>query len=125
MSQVIGAELHLETVGGETIRDRHDTGVVAQDVQRLMAQMERVGESPDRREARKIERHHFHVSSRRRRDYLRGGGPRFAEIAACENHLCPLAREFERGFVSDSTVAASYNYRLAGQIGDVVAGPGF
>src|SRR6266478_4220007 len=114
MAEVIGAELHLETVCGETIRDRHDAGVVAEHVQRRMPQMERVGETANRREARKIERHHFHVRGWRRRDYLRGSSSRLAEIAACENHLRPLARELERGLVADSTVAASYNYLLAG-----------
>src|SRR4029077_11797978 len=99
MAEVIGAELHLETVGGETIRDRHDAGVVAEHVERLMAHVERVGETADRREVGKIERHHFDIGSRRRRDYLRGCSPRLAEIAACEDYLRPLARELERGLV--------------------------
>jgi hypothetical protein len=43
--EVIGAELHLETVSSLTIRNRHDPGVVAQHVQRLMLQMKRVGKT--------------------------------------------------------------------------------
>ena len=45
MPQVIGAELHLEAVHREAVRDRHDAGVVAEHVQRGMPPMERVGEA--------------------------------------------------------------------------------
>src|SRR5580692_7846994 len=37
--EVIGAELHLETVGSLTIWDRHDAGVVAQHMQCLALQV--------------------------------------------------------------------------------------
>src|SRR5262249_44149829 len=59
MTEMIGAELHLESVDGAAIGQRHHARVVAEDIQTLMPLMKRLRERADRGEARQVEFHHF------------------------------------------------------------------
>ena len=123
--EVIGAELHLEAVGSLTIWDRHDAGVVAQHMQRLALQMERVGEAAHRGEVRQVEFHHVDLGAGCRCGDIRRGGARFAEVAAGQDDVRMLSRELPRRFQADAAIGAGYDDRLAGKIGHVICGPRF
>jgi len=60
-----------------------------------------------------------------KRGNLRGSGASLPEIAARQDDLGSLAREFQRGFITDAAVAARYDDRLAGKIRYVIGGPRF
>jgi hypothetical protein len=59
VAEMVGPELHLETVRGMAPWDRHHAGVVAEQVEPLMFRDERCREGADRRERREVERHRF------------------------------------------------------------------
>ena len=61
MPEVIRPELHLEAVGSLPARQRHDTRVVAENVQSLVIRYEGVGERPYRGEARQVEGPYFDI----------------------------------------------------------------
>ena len=62
VTEMVGAELHLEAVGGLALRQRHDPGVVDQDVDRACRCFRRT--SRDGGQAREIERAELGVGVR-------------------------------------------------------------
>jgi hypothetical protein len=57
VTEVVGAELHLEAVGGLAIGQRHHPGIVHQHVDARMGRAHRVGEAADVGETGEVERH--------------------------------------------------------------------
>ncbi len=118
MAEVIGPDLHLETVGRPPQRHRHDTGVVDQDVDTLVPGTRLVGERTDRREIRQVQTAHGRAVAEVGRDRLTLG-----DIAAGEHHLGTGPRQRPGGLRTESAVGPRHDHRASRQIRNIVRGP--
>jgi hypothetical protein len=126
VAEVVGAELHLEAVGREGARDRHDPGVVHQQVQGGVALAEGVGEGAHGGEAREVQGERLHRIRRGREggDLLLGGA-RLLGIAAGQHHAGAAPRERPRGLEPEPAVRSRHDRHAPVERRHVVRGPAF
>ncbi len=114
MPEVVRRDLALVAVAGElALRQRHDAGVVDEDVERLPALREPRREGAHRGERREVERLHGERRARRGLQHL--GLRLFAarDVAHGEDHLGARAPELERRVETDTAIASGDDDPLA------------
>jgi hypothetical protein len=115
VAEVVGADLHLEAVGGARLRDRHHAGVVDQDVD---VALEAVGERVHRAEVGEVEP----PDLGRARDRLRRG--RAARLVAHREHdMSAGMAQLARGGEPDAAVGAGDDDGPAALAGKVLGSP--
>src|SRR4051794_18168967 len=115
---MIDLELRLVPVDGLDPLVQHEAGVVEEDVEAVVLRGERAGELANRGERREIDRHGLDASA--------GVGSRLdlgdrarglIRVARRDDDVRTLARDPDRGFLSDAAVAAGDDRDLAREVG--------
>ena len=122
--QVIGAELHLEAVGGVAARDGHDPGVVDEHVETVGVGLPpQPGELIDRGQVGEIESLYLDGRLRGARADLLGGRLALGHVAHGEGDLGTVAGERQCGLEAQAGVGAGDDGPAAGLVGDIRCGP--
>ena len=123
VAEMVGAELHLETVGGLAAGDGHDAGVVEQDVEAVVAGTEAIGEGRHRRQVGQVERFEGHVGGDDgTADAVEGVGA-LRLVPAGQDHLGAGPGQGQGRLEADAAVGPGHHGGAAGEVGDVVDGP--
>ena len=124
MTEVVGAQLHLEAIGGLTPRDRHDAGVVDEQVEALGVGLPpQPGELIDRGEVGQVEAAYLQGSLRSAGADLLRGGLTLAGVADGQGHLRPMGREGQRRLESQPRIGPGHDGPAARLRGHVGRGP--
>ncbi len=124
MTEVIGAKLHFEPVGSFlTLRQRHHTGVVDQQIKPVELGAEGIRERLHRVQARQVKLHQRDLRVRHSLLKLLLRALPFGHVAAGHHDLSALFRQHARGFVADAAVRPGNDSDPACLVGNIICGP--
>jgi hypothetical protein len=115
VAEVVRADLRLEAVGGASLGDGHDAGVVDEQVEVALPGL---GERADGREVREVEVAHLGRAGHRRRELLAA-----ARVAHGEHDVGAHPGELARSDQADAAGRAGHHRGLAVEGGQVGGGP--
>jgi hypothetical protein len=124
MSQVIGAELHFETIPCSLQWRRHQASVVEQHIQLCKALLYRLGKRLYRGKISQIQRHNHQPGVSHHGFHRLRGRFGLVHITAGHDHFGPFAGEQFHRFQADAAVGAGYQNRLAGEVCHHLRPPG-
>ncbi len=124
VAEVVGAELHLEPVGGLPPGDGHHAGVVDQDVEPVGMRAGPPGGEPTHAgEVREVQLGHLERC-------VRGGGPDLLHrcrtaraVPDRQRHVRPVGSKGLGGLEADPGVGTGHDDRSSGEVRDVRAAP--
>ncbi len=106
MTEMVGADLRLEAVGGHRMRDGHHAGVVDQDVDGVHP----VGELPHRGQILQVESAHLDVSG-----HVPGGGFALSGVAYGQDDLSTDAGQLAGRHRAEAAVGAGHDDGTSGE----------
>ena len=106
MTEMVGADLRLEAVGGHRVRDGHHAGVVDQDVDGVHP----VGELPHRGQILQVESAHLDVSG-----HVPGGGFALSGVAYGQDDLSTDAGQLAGRHRAEAAVGAGDDDGASGE----------
>ena len=121
--QVVGAELHLEPVGGRAVRDRHHARVVDQHVEPAVGSRKRFGEAADQTPGWRDRAPSPPVGARHRGTDGRGRLLAFGRVAHSQHDVRALPGQHFGRLKPKPTVGAGDQRGLAGLRGDILLDP--
>ena len=124
VAEVVHAELHLEAVRRGALRQRHQPGVVHQQVQHRVVRADLLRRVTHRGEVPEVEWHDLDGCSRG--PSLDGGDRRGGLVRVPRGHhdVGARPRQGHGRLQSEAPVGAGHHRGAAGQVGDVGGGPG-
>jgi hypothetical protein len=124
VAEVVHPELHLDALRGAGLVDRHQSGVVDEDVKPVMRGEQAVGEGGDGVEVGEVEAAHPEPGGGTAAPHLVGCGVRLGGVAAGQDDLRAAGGQGYGDLKAEPGVGAGDHGRAAGQVGDVGRGPG-
>jgi hypothetical protein len=125
VTEVVGAELELESLLGPGERRQHHARVVDEQIEPVVRYRESIRKGRNGVEVGKIERLERGCTLGLLGKDLLERELAFARVPAREHHVCAAEGEHSRCLEADAGVGPGHNSGASGLIGDVIKGPGF
>ena len=123
VTEVVGAELQLEAIGGQRAGRRHDPGVANEQVQPAGASGDIHRCGLDTRQRGEVQRHQLGRGTRDLEADPSQGGLRPLRVTAGHQHPRALAGQLQRGVEPDPGVGAGHEGGSSGLVWQVCGGP--